>query len=410
MSNRAIEILDEPIVTTRTPLRILLRRLYVPVATVVLVLLLGAWLVRAVEPLIGTRPEQRLETGVNPALTQEEATLARAVVDPGFASRGGREQLLFIGNSQTMALPYAQPWDISTPQWFQLLLSRRAPSAVDVHRGSLGGMAMTEAMIRVVEFGESVSSPAVLVLDVRPEMLSGLAVRNEVREEAQQPAVASELRTLAAENTDLPLAAQVIASVLKSDAASASPTPSQVPWPQRLENSLQGKLEALGWFPRQEPVVELLNHTFRKYLNRMLHVTSASPRTLKESVYAPSLASLELLLRYTQQKHIRTILYIGPLRQVYPNPERPENLARFHRDLVELAQRYNAAFLDYSNLIPEPYWTNYESNRLNQLTGDAGQPDFAHLRAPAHKVIAERLLQDVGPSILPLPESGTHTH
>ena len=408
MSDRAIEIYDQPMPATRVHPGVFLRRCYVPLATAVLVLLLGTWLVRAVEPLIGTRPEQRLQTGVNPALTVEEAELAHAVVEPGFASRGGREQLLFIGNSQTMALPYAQPWDISTPQWFQVLLSRREPGAVDVHRASLGGMAMTEVMFRVVAFGESVSAPAAIILDVRPEMLSGTAVRSEVREEAQQPAIANELRKLAAENSDLPLAAQIIGGVLKSDSAGTSLSPSQLPWPQRFESSLQPRIDASGWFPPEEQFVEMVNHTFRKYLNRIRHITSSTPRTMKETVYAPSRESLELLLRYVQQKGIPTVLYIGPLRQIEPNPELPQNLARFHHDVMELARHYNTKFLDYSTLVPEPYWTSYEVNRLNQLTGDAGQPDFAHVRAAAHKMIAEKLAQDVGASIL--SQSGTSNH
>src|ERR1700735_4712765 len=144
MSERAIAMLEASSRSVRAAQTFPFQRPYVPLATFLLVLLLGMWLVHEAEPLTAPPPELRKETGVNPALSPAEANLARAVIEPGFASRGGREQLLFIGNSQTMAIPYAQPWDISTPQWFQVLLSRRDPGAVDVHRGSLGGLTMVE--------------------------------------------------------------------------------------------------------------------------------------------------------------------------------------------------------------------------------------------------------------------------
>ena len=113
-------------------------------------------------------------------------------------------------------------------------------------------------------------------------------------------------------------------------------------------------------------------------------------------------------MRYAQHKGIRSVLYLGPIRPIRPNPNSPESIARFRHDIKELSLRYNAICLDYTSLVPEPYWTNYETNGLTQLTGDAGQLDFAHLRAPAHKMIAERLVQDVGASIL--SQSGTSNH
>src|SRR5271165_4767466 len=239
MSDRAIEISDEPMMSTRAHPVIFLRRLYVPVATVVLVLLLGWWLVRTAEPLAGPPPEQRKETGANPELTPEEAKLARAVIEPGFASRGGREQLLFIGNSQTMAIPFGQPWDISTPQWFQVLLSRRAPGAVDVHCGSLGGLTMEETFFRVMDFEQSVSSPAAVIIAIHPELINRIGLREEVRQQAQEPASRTELRRLAASNPDLTLATRMIESVLKSDQAGQAGKETEATWPKRLENAVQ---------------------------------------------------------------------------------------------------------------------------------------------------------------------------
>ena len=407
MSDRVICMSDGPMTSTRVHPGFSLRRLYVPATTAVLVLLLGSWLVQEAEPLVSLRPEQRTETAMNPELTPEEAKLAHAVIEPGFASRGGREQILFIGNSQTMAIPYGQPWDITTPQWFQVLLSRRAPGAVDVHRGSLGGMSLAEVMVRGVAFGESVPKPAAVIVAIHPDLINRLSIQDKVRKEAQQPVVAGKLESLAENNSNCALAAKTIAAILSREQDSATGAEHKQSWPRRLEDSLQSEAESLKVFAERELFLELLNDSFRRLRNQIFGITSASPRPLDNATYRANLENLELILKYGREKNISVVLYLAPVRHIQPAPDSPQDLARIRRDLRELAGRYNVECLDYTNLVPERYWTNYEPNGLNKLTGDAGQPDFAHLRAPAHKMIAEKLLQDVGDSIL-FQKAATH--
>jgi hypothetical protein len=370
------------------------RRVHVPVTTLLLVSLLGAWMLHKAEPL--TAPaEQRKETASDPDLSPRQAEAARAVIEPGYASRGGREQLLFLGNSQTMAIPYAQPWDLSTPQWFQVLLARRDPGGIDVHRGSLGGMTMPEVMVRVVAFAEATPAPAAVVIDLRPELFNDLSVRDDVRQQALQPAVAAALRRLAAIAPNSPSSRYIDNVLLKGVRDDQAEGPPSMPWPARMDQYLQSEAEALPLFAKRDLLLQLLNVTFHKYRQRAFGITSASVRTLKRSNYEVTLGSLELALRYTQQKSVHTVLYLGPIRPVRPNPDTPEDLSRIHRDVSELARRYNAECFDYTNLVPENYWTNYEPNLLNRLTGDAGQPDFAHFREDAHRLVAKKLLQDI---------------
>ena len=112
MGDRAIGLIEVGEHGAASWLAVGLQRAYIPVATAFLVMLFAALLVYQAEPLTAPPPEQRKEIGANPELTPPEEKLAAAVIEPGFAARAGREQVLFIGNSQTMAIPYAQPWDI----------------------------------------------------------------------------------------------------------------------------------------------------------------------------------------------------------------------------------------------------------------------------------------------------------
>lgn len=395
MSERAIGIAEvERQSTVAIPARVL-RRVYVPLATLLFVFLVGSWLVYEAEPLTATPPEQRKETGLNPELSPQEAAMAHAVIEPGFASRGGREQLLFMGNSQTMAIPYAQSWDISTPQWFQVLMSRRHPGAVDVHRGSLGGLTMVETLVRVIDFGESVGRPASAIIAIHPELINRLSMRDEVREESQKPAVANQLRSVSSDGESTS-AAHVLNTLTVSEQAMQSTTTNATPWPTRLEDFLQSRAETNSLFANREDILDFADIVFRKYRNRIFHVTSASPRPLENSTYATNLSFLKMTLEYTQAHEINVVLYFGPLRSLQPNPDSKADIDRMHRDVSLIAADYNAKLLDYGDLIPEKDWAVYEPSRLNELTGDAGQPDFAHFRAEAHRTLAQSLVNDAG--------------
>ena len=209
------------------------------------------------------------------------------------------------------------------------------------------------------------------------------------------PATATELRQLAAANPDLTSADHDIAEVLLASESPENASEGDLPWAQRLESKLQSWAERWKLFADREQLLDLANMTFAKYRNRALGVTSASPRPLIESTYSGNLQLLELTLRYAQHKGMRVILYLGPLRPVHPNPDSQADLARIRHDVTELAQRYGVICLDYTDLVPEAYWTRYEPVPLNQLSGDAGQFDFAHFRGEAHKMVAQQLMKEV---------------
>ena len=55
------------------------------------------------------------------------------------------------------------------------MLTRQAPGAVDMHRGSLGGLTMEEALLRIVAFGQATAKPAAVVLAIHPNLSTGRA-------------------------------------------------------------------------------------------------------------------------------------------------------------------------------------------------------------------------------------------
>ena len=256
-------------------------------------------------------------------------------------------------------------------------------------------MTFPEVLVRITEFGESVPHPKAIVLELRPEMMGDLSIRSEVRSEAQEPKVGSALQTMATANPDLSRADHTIVEILRHDNPAQATMPDQRTWPARLEDDFQMAADKSRLFAQRDLLVEMANITFRKYRNRLFGVNSASARPMEASVYATNLELLQQTLQYARQKGVRVVIYLGlcvrfSLIQILQ--------LKFPRSVVTL----DSLTLDTAL----PFWTIptwYPKNigpiravRLNQLTGDAGQHDFAHLRAPAHRLIAERLVQDFG--------------
>ena len=104
-----------------------------------------------------------------------------------------------------------------------------------------------------------------------------------------------------------------------------------------------------------------------------------------------------MALRYARSKNIQVVFYLAPMRLgVQPNPNVPSDVTRFRRDVPDLCQRYGVPCLDYVDLIPESLWTNYPDNGV----GLGAQRDFAHFTGAAHKLLAERLISDLGPQLI----------
>lgn len=74
------------------------------------------------------------------------------MVDPARPVVSGHVQLLYLGNSQTLAIMDYQPSDLTTPQWLQVLTSRSQGSGppVDVRVGWPPNMTATEYSVRLV--------------------------------------------------------------------------------------------------------------------------------------------------------------------------------------------------------------------------------------------------------------------
>lgn len=388
---------------------ILVRRTYVPAASMALVLLVGNWLADtyAFDPLTAAQNQRiRFQKGGDlssaaSGLTAEEADLAEAVIEAKMTTGSDRARLLYAGNSQVLAIMDRRPGDIITPQWLQVLLARQyglGAQRFDVRLAAFPNITLTELLIKLVAAGEqSPRQPDTLLAAAVLEEFRGLGVRDEIAAALESPIARTGLISLLDANTDLPAARKAIEPFINS-ASGHSTTGgagdvSNASFASNVEQRLQAAAERVPLFAKRQNLQVALDLTYNAWRDRLLGITSSAARPVPAAAYHASLELLEMALRYARSKNIQVAVYLAPMRLgVQPNPNVPFDVARFRRDVPDLCQRYGSLCLDYVDLIPEGLWTNYPDNSV----GLGAQRDFAHFTGAAHKLLAERLVSDLG--------------
>ena len=363
----------------------LLKHLYVPAASLLLLAFLGKWAVNE-----GVRSDPYAAANAS-AQAQLEAQRQ--------ASRSDKAvQFLYLGNSQTFTIQKPLPGNLTTPQWVQSFLAhdgdRNAPS-VKMYMGSEPNLTLTEAMIRLVSYAEAKPRKAdVLILQLVLDGFRMQGVREGVLADAQRPEVHAALADFIRQYGQRYDAARValtpalVAKAPVSDAGGKDP----------LTRSSDATEAAAAQWPvfkyRDQLKVQSAN-AYMHYRNSLLHITSSAQRPIVETSYRANLELFEMILQYGKDHDIPVIVYLAPVRPHIPNPLRPQDIARFRQDTREICTRYQASCVDLIDAVPEQYWTNYPDDNPEA----AGQPDFAHFTGAAHKKVAEELVAAIRPNL-----------
>ena len=400
---------------------VLAQKLYVPIVTVCLLLVFAHWFhgIAGVDPLLAAQNSRlRFQTSGDSSklaegLTTAESALAESVLQKNREPDGKHLELLYVGNSQTLAIMDPRPGDMVTPQWLQVLLSRhgsadpKAKSApqeiavrpIEVSLGSLPNITAPEMLIQLVAAGERTPRRVdILVASEVLEEFRGLGIRDDVAILASRPAVKAKLRSLLEQNADLETVHTSLEPVLHAGVSTSTDLindDSHPSYAQRIEQRLQDSANKVSLFSDREDLRVQLSLGFHEWRNRLLRITTASARPVPDSSYRASLEMLELALRYAHSANIQVFVYLAPIRPIQPNPNLPSDVIRFRQDVPAICKRYDVKCFDYLDLVPESLWTNYTAD----AAGTEGQRDFAHFTGAAHKLLAERLVTDTAPQL-----------
>jgi hypothetical protein len=382
---------------------LVLKRGYVAFMSLLITVLVGNWLAAISGQNNYIKAEERSERAAvvpMPGLTAADLGEGQAVLNPAEAP-ATRAQLFYLGDSQVFSRPDAPPGALNAAQWVQILLSRQDNRAVRVRIGATPGMDVQEMLLRITAASEEKPrQDDIIVADLALAEFRDLGVRGEITSLATEPPVNSALKSLVSANPDLTDANKTLDAVLNPQEKSSGGGASTKALAERTEDTLQREADRWSFFAQRENLVALGLLRYAQWEHRLLHITSDTRVPTHAEPYRANLQMLELLMRFAQARNIHLILFFGPVRDLEPNPDAPADLARMHRDITGLCQRYAVTCLDYSRVIPEASWADYSPNQRGAFAMMAGQHDFFHFKEEGHKALAEKLISDAGPQIL----------
>jgi hypothetical protein len=295
----------------------------------------------------------------------------------------GRQPIVWIGNSHQHAINAMQPGDKVSSVYLHLALNGETyPGPAPTIGISYPNLSYEEQFLLTLAMAlrEVNQRPAVLVHGVRFHDAREMGVRSNVR-----PLFGLKPVHAWVEAPPLPPGqyAEAVAR-LRADFALAEEE-------QRKEEGFEPWLVTtlgpyLPIFQRRDFLYASVEAGIHRFRDRAFGIGTTTKRPILESRYLLSMQFIELAVRVAREQGIQVLLYNVPLRQEVENPYVASEYARFRRDLATIAAKYGATFQDYDDLIPQDLWGTWYGTDL---------PDFSHFTAAGHRLLAQRVLQDI---------------
>ena len=94
------------------------------------------------------------------------------------------------------------------------------------------------------------------------------------------------------------------------------------------------------------------------------------------------------ILKFCNDKKIKLLVYIPPLRNDTSPPYEIDAYNHFKKEVEKDALANNAVFVNLENLVAANYWGHKGST-----TGSGTEIDFMHFQEPGHKLLADTVFK-----------------
>jgi hypothetical protein len=130
-----------------------------------------------------------------------------------------------------------------------------------------------------------------------------------------------------------------------------------------------------------EILYKLRNYTF--------NITPSTIRPIIKSTYYKNIQALETILKISQNKKIKVITYIVPIRNDVKLPYFEEQYILFKNDMSNLSKKYNSNFYNLEKTVPNSFWGQKKSTTFS----NEYEIDFMHFRQEGHIILSEYIIK-----------------
>ncbi len=150
---------------------------------------------------------------------------------------------------------------------------------------------------------------------------------------------------------------------------------------EKLELYLNTKLSKVWtvWGKRAELRGDLLVNLYF-FRNWLFGISASSIRPVIPSRYIMNINALEAILQAANQKRIKVLLYIAPLRSDVKIPYNINSYEKFKTEIELIAKDKGVVFRDFESVVPNKYWGKKDSTTFDS----SPEIDFMHFQAGGH--------------------------
>jgi len=161
---------------------------------------------------------------------------------------------------------------------------------------------------------------------------------------------------------------------------------------EKVENFLNSQLESIWgiWAERSSFRGNVMNNLYL-LRNWIFGITPSSARKMIPGRYSLNMQSLQAIMHSANQKGIKVLIYIVPIRDDVTIPYDLHQYNKFKSEVELAAKNESARFINIEGLVPVKLWGSKDSTTI----GVVKELDFMHFKEKGHELLAERLLSEL---------------
>jgi hypothetical protein len=293
----------------------------------------------------------------------------------GWKSRGSKEVVLMLGNSQSHSINQLKEGDQTFPG---ILSDSLRKKSIDIIASSVPNANLEEFYLLYKAWMERLPVKAVVV----PVFLDDTR-ENGVHTVFFQDLVAFKISDTNAVAQRINKELGTIAATQNQDVQALHQT-----FQEKTENGLNEFLNEKfpPWHLRPTLRGSIFNNLY-KLRNTVFGINAQSKRKIIKNRYDKNMQALNALLEDCNKRHVAVLLYIPPIRSDYEIPYIRSEYANFKDDITTISKKYHATFLNIEDVVPGEYW-GYKGTRTLFGKNDL---DFMHFQYPGHILVGKAL-------------------
>ena len=294
-----------------------------------------------------------------------------------YAKAGTPPAILWLGNSQLAGINRYQEGDENAPQILHKSLLSRGQYLVIYSQPNANLLEHALVYTAVApKFDTKLLMMPVVFDDIREH-----GVREHIANFAQDKSIRDTVDTSA-------LAPFLNPSIASAMSSQDTDTPVKDRSLQKTsESKLTSWLEKHSRLWAARPALKgTLSSAIHQLRNKALGIHSTTKRAVPQNVYKERMQVLEIMLENARTTGIDVLLYVPPYRRDIDGPYIEDQYTAFKSDLMAIAKRTDAHYLDIETIVPGPEWATV----TDRIFGFK-EPDFMHFTAAGHQRLAGSL-------------------